>query len=73
MARFKSLVQIPQSQLKKWKVIRKEEDARAIAERAGVTRQLVYLAFNTGKCQQYLLDAMTSFYDERLKMIHRLA
>jgi hypothetical protein len=70
MGRYKSLVEIPQEKLQKWNIIRKEEDAREISERAGVTRQLVYLAFNTGKCQQYLLDVMAAYYEERLEILH---
>ena len=74
MGRYKSLVDIPKDKLEKWNIIRKEEDAREISERAGVTRQLVYLAFNTGKCQQYLLDVMNTFYEERWEIIQeRLA
>jgi AcrR family transcriptional regulator len=69
MGRYKSLIEIPKDALDKWNIIRREEDAREISERAGVTRQLVYLAFNTGKCQQYLLDIMTAYYEERLEII----
>ena len=69
MGRYKSLVQIPQDKLDKWNIIRKDEDVRAIAERAQVTRQLVYLALRTGQCQQYLLDTISAYYEERLEIL----
>ena len=69
MGRYKSLVEIPQDKLQKWNIIRKEEDVREIAERAQVTRQLVYLALRTGQCQQYLLDTISAYYEERLEVL----
>jgi hypothetical protein len=71
MGRYKSLVQIPQEELEKWELIRKEDDVRQIAERAQVTRQLVYLALRTGYCQQYLLDSIRAFYSGRLEKLQQ--
>jgi hypothetical protein len=53
---------IEQTILERWKSIRRPGDAKAIAQSIGCTVNLVYIAFQKGKCSKRVFDAISNYY-----------
>ena len=62
-------MQIEAKLLKKWVFLRSPEDVKTIAEKVGVSGQLVRNAYRTGKCSARVFKALAELYTEREKEI----
>lgn len=70
MGRYTSAVKIPKDKLEKWNILRQEQDAMLIAKEAAVTTQTIYNAFNSGKCQEYVLEAIEAYYEAKINALY---
>lgn len=70
MARFSTAVKIPKDKLEKWNILRQEQDCGIIAKECNVTKQTVYNAFNSGKCQDYVLEAIEQYYQAKVEALY---
>lgn len=64
-------MKIPKELIKKWEVLRSDLDTERIAEAAGVHKQTVRNAFNTGKCSDEVFKAMADFYSGKEVLINQ--
>lgn len=70
MGRYTSAIKIPKDKLEKWNILRQEQDVTIIAKEAAVTTQTIYNAFNQGKCQDYVLEAIENYYQQKIDALY---
>lgn len=60
---------IPEEILKRWKVLRSENDTKEIAKACPCEMQTVRNAFKYGKCSDNLFKAMAAHYQKKSELI----
>lgn len=70
MGRYESAIKIPEDRLELWNKFRQEHDAKVIAKGIGVNVQTIYNAFNEGKCQEYVMDAIEEYYEGKINALY---